>query len=54
MKKVQVPCRAKEVAGNIDKKVGKAIGKDKMEVEGAVKEVKGRVQKTVGDAVDKI
>ena len=54
MNKDQVSGRAKEVAGNIEKNVGKAVGNDKMEVKGAVKEVEGKVQKNVGDARNKI
>ena len=54
MNRDQVKGRAKEVAGNIEKNVGKAIGNDKMQVKGAVKEAEGKVQKAVGDAVNKI
>ena len=39
MNRDQVKGRAKEVAGNIEKNVGKAIGNDKMQVKGAVKEI---------------
>jgi uncharacterized protein YjbJ (UPF0337 family) len=41
---------ANEAAGNIKKNVGKVIGSDKMEIEGAVQELKGEAQVEVGKA----
>jgi uncharacterized protein YjbJ (UPF0337 family) len=41
---------ANEAAGNIKKNVGKAVGSDKMEIEGAVQELKGEAQVEVGKA----
>lgn len=50
MNKDQVKGRAKEVAGKIEKNVGRAVGSSKTEAKGLVKEVAGKIQKTVGDA----
>lgn len=41
---------ANEAAGNIKKNVGKAVGSEKMEIEGAVQELKGEAQVEVGKA----
>ncbi|SFV26058.1 CsbD family protein [Hyphomicrobium facile] len=41
---------ANEAAGNIKKNVGKAVGSDKMEIEGALQELKGEAQVEVGKA----
>jgi uncharacterized protein YjbJ (UPF0337 family) len=53
MNKDQVKGRAKEIAGKIEKRVGRAIGNPKVEGKGLVKEVAGKIQKTVGDARNK-
>ena len=50
MNKDQVKGRAKEIAGNIEKNVGRAVGSTKTEAKGLVKEVAGKIQKSVGDA----
>jgi uncharacterized protein YjbJ (UPF0337 family) len=50
MNKNQVKGRAKEVAGKIEKNVGRAVGSARTEAKGLVKEVAGKIQKTVGDA----
>jgi uncharacterized protein YjbJ (UPF0337 family) len=50
MNKDQVKGRAKEVAGKIEKNVGRATGSAKTEAKGLVKEVVGKIQKSVGDA----
>jgi uncharacterized protein YjbJ (UPF0337 family) len=50
MNKDQVKGRAKEVAGKIEKNVGRAVGSSRTEAKGLVKEVAGKIQKTVGDA----
>ena len=50
MNRDQVKGRAKEVAGKIEKNVGRATGSAKTEAKGLAKEVAGKVQKTVGDA----
>ena len=54
MNRDQVKGRAKEVAGNIEKNVGKIVGSEKTQAKGAVKEVEGKVQKNVGDLRNKI
>ncbi|CAA2137091.1 CsbD family protein [Hyphomicrobium sp. ghe19] len=41
---------ANEAAGNIKKNIGKAVGSDKMTVEGAIQELKGEAQVEVGKA----
>jgi uncharacterized protein YjbJ (UPF0337 family) len=46
----QMKGRAKEVAGKIEKNVGRAVGSTKTEAKGVVKEVEGKFQKAVGDA----
>ncbi len=54
MNRDQVKGRAKEVAGNVQKNAGKAVGSEKTEAKGAVKEAEGKIQKTVGDVRNKI
>jgi uncharacterized protein YjbJ (UPF0337 family) len=50
MNRDQVKGRAKEVAGKVEKTVGRAVNSPKTEAKGIVKEIAGKVQKTVGDA----
>lgn len=50
MNRDQVKGRAKEVAGKVEKAVGRAVGSPKTEAKGIAKEITGKVQKTVGDA----
>jgi uncharacterized protein YjbJ (UPF0337 family) len=52
---------ANEAAGKVKQGIGKAVGNDRLRVEGAAQEVKGGAQKAVGnakgavkDAADKI
>ncbi len=45
----QVKGRAKEVAGKVEKTVGRAIGSPKTEIKGIEKEIEGKVQKSIGD-----
>jgi len=40
---------ANQVVGNIKQGVGKAVGNEQLQVEGAVQEAKGDVQQAVGD-----
>ena len=40
---------AKEAGGNIKEGVGKLVGNEKMQVEGAAEQIEGKTQKTVGD-----
>ena len=50
MNRDQVKGRAKEVAGKVEKNVGRAVGSAKTEAKGIAKEAVGKVQKNVGDA----
>ncbi len=50
MNRDQVKGRAKEVAGKIEKDVGRVSGSAKTEAKGLAKEAVGKVQKNVGDA----
>ena len=52
MNRDQVKGRAKEVAGKVEKHVGRAIGSSRTEAKGLAKEITGKVQKTVGDVRD--
>ena len=49
MNRDQMKGRAKEVAGKVEKFVGRAFGSKKTEGKGIAKEMTGKVQKTVGD-----
>jgi uncharacterized protein YjbJ (UPF0337 family) len=49
MNRDQVKGRAKEVAGKVQKIVGRAVGSSKTEAKGFAKEMTGKVQKTAGD-----
>jgi uncharacterized protein YjbJ (UPF0337 family) len=49
MNRDQVKGRAKEVAGKVEKIVGRAVDSPKTEAKGIVKEIAGKVQKTFGD-----
>lgn len=49
MNRDQAAGRAKEVAGKIEKNVGRAVGSVKTEAKGLAKEAVGKVQKTAGD-----
>lgn len=50
MNKDQVKGAANEVAGKLQKNVGKAVGSPGNQVEGAVREVAGKAQKAYGNA----
>jgi uncharacterized protein YjbJ (UPF0337 family) len=45
---------ANEATGNIKQGIGKAVGNDKMRVEGAIQERKGEAQQAVGKAKDAV
>jgi uncharacterized protein YjbJ (UPF0337 family) len=45
---------ANEAAGNIKQGVGKVIGNEKMQVDGAIQERKGEAQHAVGHAKDTV
>lgn len=49
MNKNQVRGAANEVAGNIQKNVGKATSNGTQQVKGAVREVAGKVEKEIGN-----
>lgn len=53
-KKDRAEGKANEIAGAARKKVGKAIGNEQMQVEGAVQEVKGKAQGEVGKVKEKL
>ncbi|MGE5616424.1 MAG: CsbD family protein [Bacillota bacterium] len=50
MNRDQVRGRGKELAGKVEKNVGRATGSSKTELKGAAKEAGGKVQKAFGDA----
>jgi uncharacterized protein YjbJ (UPF0337 family) len=54
MNKDQVNGRGKELAGKIEKNVGRAVGSTKTEAKGLAKEIAGKVQKNVGDARNEV
>ncbi len=41
-----------ELVGGAKRKIGEAVGSDRLQAEGAVQELKGKVQKKVGEAKD--
>ena len=45
---------ADEAAGSVKQGVGKAVGNEKLQVEGAAEKVKGHAEKATGDAKDAI
>jgi uncharacterized protein YjbJ (UPF0337 family) len=49
MNKDQLKGSANEIAGNVQKNVGKATGSTEHQVKGTVREVAGKVQKAFGD-----
>lgn len=54
MNKDQIKGGANEVAGKIQKEVGKATGNGTQQVKGAAREVAGKVQKTYGDVKEDV
>ena len=50
MNRDQVKGRAKELAGKVQKNVGKLVDSPKHQVKGLAKEAAGKIQKNVGDA----
>ena len=50
MNRDQVKCKAKDIAGKVQQKVGEVVGSSSQQVKGVVKQVEGKVQKGVGDA----
>ena len=49
MNKDQVKGKAKEVGGNVQQKVGEAVGSRQQQSEGLSNQAEGKVQKKVGD-----
>lgn len=45
---------ADEAAGSVKQGVGKAVGNERLQVEGAAEKVKGQAEKASGDAKDAI
>jgi uncharacterized protein YjbJ (UPF0337 family) len=43
-----------EAAGNVKQAVGKAVGSEKLQVEGKVQEIKGESQRAMGAAKDAV
>jgi len=52
MNKDQVKGTAKDIAGKIQEKTGKAVGSTEQQVKGIGKQISGKVQKGVGDVED--
>ena len=50
MNRDQMSGKGKELAGTVEKNVGRATGSAKTEIKGAAKEATGKVQKAFGDA----
>ena len=46
--------KANEVAGSVKQSIGKAVGDDKLRVEGAMQRGKGDAQQAVGKAKDAV
>ena len=45
----QVKGSAKNVAGKVQEKIGRAVGSEKQQAKGLAKQVEGKVQKKAGD-----
>ncbi|WP_439541794.1 CsbD family protein [Hyphomicrobium sp.] len=45
---------ANEAAGNVKQGVGKVVGSERLQAEGAVQELKGKAQVAVGDAKEAV
>lgn len=54
MNKNQVEGKAKEIAGEIQEHVGRAVGNTSQEAKGHAKEVAGKTQKQAGDVQEAI
>jgi uncharacterized protein YjbJ (UPF0337 family) len=54
MNKDQVKGEAKNIAGKVQEKAGKAMGSTEQQVKGQAKQVTGKMQKGVGDAKESI
>ncbi len=54
MNKDQIKGSAKDLAGKIQEKAGKAVGSTEQQVKGLSKQVEGKVQKGFGDAKEEV
>lgn len=54
MNKNQVEGKTKEIAGEIQEHVGRALGNKNQEAKGHAKEVAGKAQKQAGDVQDAV
>ena len=54
MNKDQVQGRVEQAKGAIKETAGKAVGNDRLEVEGKVDKTSGKIQSGVGDAKEKV
>jgi uncharacterized protein YjbJ (UPF0337 family) len=50
----QIKGKAKDIAGKVQQKVGKATGSATQQVKGMTKQVEGKVQKGIGDAAEAV
>jgi uncharacterized protein YjbJ (UPF0337 family) len=49
MNKQQVKGSLKDAAGQVQRKVGEAIGSDEQQAKGAARQAEGKIEKKVGD-----
>ena len=54
MNKDQVKGKAKEVAGEVQEHVGRAVGSKEQEAKGHAREMEGKVQKAAGDVKEDV
>jgi uncharacterized protein YjbJ (UPF0337 family) len=54
MNKDQIAGAAKDAAGKVERKTGKVVGSDKMQVKGAFRQAEGKTQKAVGNAEERV
>ena len=54
MNKDQIKGTAKDIAGKIQEKAGRAVGSTEQEAKGVGKQISGKVQKGVGDVKETI
>ena len=50
----KIKCLGNDAVGNIKQGVGKVIGSDKMQAEGALQETKGEAQQAIGDTKEAV
>ena len=54
MNKDQVKGVAKDIAGKVQEKAGKAIGSNEQQAKGLAKQISGKAQKTYGDVKEAV